>query len=885
MRDLFSKDNLILYGVLFIILVSIGVFNLDITGYQGRDTTKDTLENAEKLKEDVDTFITSFSGNGEELKQRIKDINLDLDEVVSNIPKELKELEKEEKIANKLLKSKEMEFNNQKNKEIKKIDTEIKKISKALNNADKNKNKFCSLSGIKNKLFCNKYNKDLNFYREKLNIINSNKENKLSEFSLKEEKIIELRKEIEDIKKSKLEIKEDEKEVKQKKKELIEFDAKIDEAVEIKGLIDRKEQLLELIETDPDAALEFPETSNLKSGLKNSLQANIEQRGEFEGEIEVLHVDYFEEEKSEFIFFLRDKNNKRYQLYSSKKIPVMLSGTKVRVKGLVLEDKMALTSLSSGSLINQLAPPDSPASENLGDQKTLVILTRIDNKDSGVTKEQVENLIFGNEPMTISDFYRDNSYQKVSFYGRVVGPYDLPSSCDFNEILSNSVISAFNEISGSEYSRIIIYSPRTSCSRRIGGWGSIGKWPIILPDNKYFKASISWIFAPGLTDNYNPQLPPGLFITAHELGHNFGVHHANNFRCPNNDIYSIECISREYGAGNVMGSTLTQHFAIHKQEIGWLDAKNTITVSASGEFELNPIEIKYPEDISVIQQIKLPLRTEPYFYLGGGGIYISIEFRKYSNYFNEKNQKAYPLVVINMGKFNDEGKFSNLQMHSIKGLKNPGDSYLDGQNNYNIILKEINEDSAKVEIIRKQEPNKQETGTQSQEETCRLYPTLPGCNQPTSFGSSPVCAVDPTAPGCPRINILDSQFMTRLIQSVFLPRYTGDNFIEIWIDVKNTGRETWTKDKFVLKWAGEEPSPWGVDSVELDPGDSIATGQIKTFKFKIYKPNSASPSKIGNGCGYSYTTGLFNFKFRMYRTDPVIGPRFFGPAFVRDICV
>lgn len=649
-------------------------------------------------------------------------------------------------------------------------------------------------------------------------------------------------------------------------------------------LIEREKELSDLIEKDLEAALRFqPLDNTLRSGLRSNLQAHVEQRGEFEGEIEVLHMDDFEEEKSEFEFFLR-KDNKRFKLYSSKELPVMLSGTRVRVKGLALGNKMALTSIEGNNLIKLIRAPDVPtgsqASENLGDQKTLVILTKINNLDAGITKEEAEKLIFSEEPMTIQSFYKDNSFGKVSFYGKVIGPFELPSeSCDYDKILSNAVISAYPDISSSEYSRIIIFSPRTSCSRRIGGWGSIGKWPIILPNNKILRASISWIFTPGLNNRHNPQIPPGLYVTAHELGHNFGVDHSNRFSCPRksdiNDISLSECETLEYYGIGVMGHYLQQHLALHKSEIGWLTDRNTITVTESGIYELKPIEL----NSDGIQQIRLPVNQKPYFYSGHEGIYYSVEFRKYGNYLDQLDGNIKPTVIINLGKFddrkNEKRAFTHLQAHTITSLLKPGNSYISRTNNYQIILEEINENYAKINIIRKETPSKQETGSA----------TAPiGGNLPSVIGSSPAAlfSQEPPAEG---YNPYDSQFMTRLIQSVFLARYTGDNFIEIWLEVKNTGAETWTKENgFKLKWAGEDLSPWGVEVIELDPTDNIAKDQTKLFKFRIYKPNINSPSRLGPPCGggISYHVGIFNFEFRMYNED--LG-KFFGPTFKRDICV
>ncbi len=512
-------------------------------------------------------------------------------------------------------------------------------------------------------------------------------------------------------------------------------------------LIERKERLLNLIETDPDAAWEFPELeSSLISGLTSNLQQNIEQRGEFTGEIEVLHADDFEHpENSRFLFFLNDKG-KKYQLYSSKKLPVLLSGTRVKVKGLALDNKMALTSLSDESLIkplksqpitgNLIAPPLN-TNENLGEQKTLVLLINVNGKGTApIDIGEAERLIFGGEFETVRDFYLKNSYDKVSLSGDVYS-VTIDPSCDTLNYPLNKLLTLNPNIQISDYERIIFFLPGFSHTEtfidkdgtsvtnncdfsRWGGLGTIGKTIIDLePDGiPDVRASISWNF-------YG-----GLYIASHELGHNFGAHHANAFMDNNyihcNDIFRDDCESKEYqNPFSVMGVGVTYHHtAAHKYQIGWITNDNTQITEHSGTYFLSPVEEKPAS--SSIQQIILPISEVPKFYkdildsfklgdneLSKMNVVYSIEFRYPMNYDEhhpdldvlDKNSWQFtsnPIVLINMAFLGTE-EYSNVRVqNTLLGAGayklQPTQSYIDQRNGYEIKFEEMIDGRAKIRI-------------------------------------------------------------------------------------------------------------------------------------------------------------------------------------------
>src|SRR3989344_2205361 len=105
----------------------------------------------------------------------------------------------------------------------------------------------------------------------------------------------------------------------------------------------RSELLLETIIKDPEKALSVKELpSSITSKLSfNQREILIEKRGSFDGTLDVIHVDDFENKKSSFIHSIR-KGTKIYTLHSSEELPVMTSGANIKVNGLALENEIAV---------------------------------------------------------------------------------------------------------------------------------------------------------------------------------------------------------------------------------------------------------------------------------------------------------------------------------------------------------------------------------------------------------------------------------------------------------------------------------------------------------------------------------------------------------------
>lgn len=239
-----------------------------------------------------------------------------------------------------------------------------------------------------------------------------------------------------------------------------------------------------------------------------------------------------------------------------------------------------------------------------GEQRTAVILVNFqDNPSQPISRADAHALVFG----TVSDFYWEASYQKTFLAGDTYGYYTLPvssGSCAIDLITQEAdrqAATAGVDLSG--YERLIYLMPNTACTG--AGYNSGAKLPSRL-----------WINS----DNITAQ------SIAHELGHNFGLLHAQSLDC-GAAVLDSDCASNVYGdPADVMGSGTLAHFdSVHKEKLGWLGGAGQpaiASVSASGRYLIAPIEVA---GNTAVRAIKIPRGIDPNT---GQPTYYYVEYRQ-----------------------------------------------------------------------------------------------------------------------------------------------------------------------------------------------------------------------------------------------------------------
>jgi hypothetical protein len=334
----------------------------------------------------------------------------------------------------------------------------------------------------------------------------------------------------------------------------------------------RRQWLAELMERNPGAVLRQALSSTARAALDPELQALVEEEESHQGLLEVLHADG--PQGGAYHYALRNASGQRLALHFAGGGPSLFTGTRVRVNGIRVQQALAL---GDGGSMEVLGLPLLPST--FGEHKALVILVRFLDTPATTaspTAAAVQTTMFGTTGTTVSNFYRENSYQQTWLTGTVVGPLLLSmngASCDYSRIatLARQAAAAVSGVVLTAYRHIVYAFPGSGC----GWWGlgSVGGTP-----------GEVWI---------NGSLSP--VVASHELGHNFGLYHSHALEC-GSVAMGGSCSSIEYGdVFDVMGGgNGPTHFnAVQKDLLGWLDYGTSPPVTdvvASGSYTIDPLE-------------------------------------------------------------------------------------------------------------------------------------------------------------------------------------------------------------------------------------------------------------------------------------------------------
>jgi len=334
----------------------------------------------------------------------------------------------------------------------------------------------------------------------------------------------------------------------------------------------RQQWLAELLERNPGEVLRRALSPAARGALAPELQAFVEGEERHEGLLEVFHADG--PQGGAYHYSLRKDSGQRLALRFDGGGPTLLTGTSVSVDGVRVQEALAVGGSAS---VTVLGPPVLPST--FGEHKALVVLIRfLDTPATTLTPSvaSIQSLMFGTTGSSVTNFYRENSYQQAWLTGTVVGPVVLPmtsAGCDYNRIasLAQAALATMSGLVLGQYQHIVYAFPNIS-----GVWwglGTIGGGPGQVWVNGGLEA----------------------MVAAHELGHNFGLYHSHALECGAVTMGG-SCSSIDYGdAFDVMGSGAgPTHFnAVQKDLLGWLDfgASPPVTeVVASGAYTIEAFE-------------------------------------------------------------------------------------------------------------------------------------------------------------------------------------------------------------------------------------------------------------------------------------------------------
>lgn len=386
---------------------------------------------------------------------------------------------------------------------------------------------------------------------------------------------------------------------------------------ELKNIVlERKELLKKIIGEDAEATIKLMFNNHYRSILPAELQGDIEIETIVEGVLEVYVLDDFNNKTSQTKYILNTTSGERLTIHPANGFKDFVeSRTKLRIQGYRIDNELLFdgsASLAHLSLENSgfdvVEQPGNPPIVGVENVAIILLYSSDESMPTSPTIPEFNNFLNGK----LNNFYKENSYNNMSISGSTYGWYPVdPSVCDSEGIKQVAISAADNDINFLNYDRIII----VKSGMCIGGSGvvglaTLGKVPANTADGTV-DLSFAWIKKISSISSY-------FSVIAHELGHNFGSHHASFLECGENTIATAGCTIFEYGdAYDIMGgSPLPGHWidhfnAPHKELMGWLNGSLIATIVSSGFYELAPIESNTTE----LKALKIQRNLNDYLYI------------------------------------------------------------------------------------------------------------------------------------------------------------------------------------------------------------------------------------------------------------------------------
>jgi len=281
--------------------------------------------------------------------------------------------------------------------------------------------------------------------------------------------------------------------------------------------------------------------------------------------------------------------------------------------------------------------------------------------------------------MTVADFFRENSYGRLSLVGDVFGWFTLPMSaavCDpFRLAEAAHAAAATSGVELSAYEHLIYAFPKNACSW--WGMGTLGGTP-----------SSAWI---------NGAL--AFEVLAHEVGHGLGLSHAHALECGWVALGEA-CQVLEYGDTlDIMGMGAGHVSAVQKERLGWLrEGEGILRVTEEGTFRLAPYQAKgnEPKALKILKSANPETGRMMWYY---------IEYRPPLGFdrFLERNLNIPRGVIVRLGVSDDRGGSFLLDLTPetaswLDPALTLGRSFTDPQSGLTLTVREITESGAWVVV-------------------------------------------------------------------------------------------------------------------------------------------------------------------------------------------
>lgn len=341
------------------------------------------------------------------------------------------------------------------------------------------------------------------------------------------------------------------------------------------------------------------------------------------GTLDALYVETFHESHPREQFELRTRTGS-IPLAFADGGPEDLAGAKVKVTGRRVGHRLEVSSSRPGHDLQVLATAEenlsgdgtATADSGTGSVSTasvtsknlaIILINFKDNTSAPFAKSTVQSALTGSST-SVKAFYEEEAKGRWSISGSVFGWYTLDTtstSCDWSTwttMGSNAAAAAGVNLSG--YTNLLYVIPSTSSC----GWAGVA----------YVNGNKSV-----MNGNISVQ------VMTHELGHNFGLGHANALYCTNSSGTRVaiesttNCTSKGYqDPFSTMGNNALRHnHGSQLGELGFLSSSEKVTGAPGNTYTIAPYLGSGP-----VKLVRVPR---------GDGTFLDLDFRTpYGNFDN-----------------------------------------------------------------------------------------------------------------------------------------------------------------------------------------------------------------------------------------------------------
>jgi len=320
------------------------------------------------------------------------------------------------------------------------------------------------------------------------------------------------------------------------------------------------------------------------------------------GVVDVFAFDDFDNRRSGTKYFLRTDDGTCLPL-RIRQPARLVPGTPVSVTGIMSDDMVLIASeihLVDSRFLRDTAP-------TVGEQRLVVLLVNSQgNPAEPFGAQEVETRIFDNaHPDSFAAWFEEVSYGRASLTGDVFGWYTVSLTqsglCDTGLIYEAAIAAADSDVYFPDYFRVMVIIPNGPCPWcGIASLGSLASFDTddgLVGFTRVTMNGLSCLDRTGL----------------HELGHNFGMDHANDLEC-GETVIGDACDSIEYGdVFDVMGTTAYKmHFQSYfKEQIGWLLPQHVTEAIHWGVYRLEPLGT----GSTGVKALRIPLTGDLHYYV------------------------------------------------------------------------------------------------------------------------------------------------------------------------------------------------------------------------------------------------------------------------------